>query len=329
MQNNFWKKIKTPIMALAPMSGVTDASFRRMLCKCGRPDVFWTEFVSVDGLFSRGKKHCLEILQFSAKEHPIVAQVFGSDPVQFEKAAQLIAELGFDGIDINMGCPDGDVEKRGAGAALIKNPDLAVEIIRAVKRGLLKGCSEIPVSVKTRIGYDKNQIDEWIPILLKENIAALTVHLRTRNELYAYPANWKLARQIVKLRDTYAPETVILGNGDIKSLAEARELAEQAGLDGVMIGRSVLGNPWFFSGQSPTLPERLKAVIEHAEIFDDLHKDNIKEKKYYKKFASVKKYFHGYVKEFSGVRDLRERLMRIKNTSDIKKVVKDFLEDQS
>lgn len=185
-------------MAVAPMSGVTDEAFRLMLLKHGRPDVFWTEFVLVDGLFSKGRKIFIETLKFKEAERPIVAQVFGSDPELFEKAAKMIKNMKFDGIDINMGCPDRDVEKQGAGAALIKNPNLAKQIIRATK----KGAGRMPVSVKTRIGYGKDQIKEWIQVLLRENINALTVHFRTRNEKYKSLTHWELAQKIVKLRNS-------------------------------------------------------------------------------------------------------------------------------
>ncbi|MDD3970184.1 MAG: tRNA-dihydrouridine synthase family protein, partial [Candidatus Pacebacteria bacterium] len=204
MPSNFWKKLKKPIMVMAPMSGVTDDAFRLMFLKYGKPDVFWTEFVSVEGLFSKGSENCLKILKFSKKERPIIAQVFGSDPTYFKKAAHEIEHLGFDGIDINMGCPDKAIEQKGSGAALIKNVNLAKEIIRATKEG-----TKLPVSVKTRLGYDENQINEWIIPLLKENIAALTIHFRTRKEMYRYPAQWNLAKEIVRLRDLYSPETLI------------------------------------------------------------------------------------------------------------------------
>jgi nifR3 family TIM-barrel protein len=315
MAKNFWKKLKKPacagrpIMALAPMSGVTDKSFRLMLLKLGRPDVFWTEFVSADGLLSeRGEKYCLGVLEHSKKEKPIVAQLFGGNSVNFEKAAKIVAELGFDGIDINMGCPDSDIEKRGGGASLIKNSDLAKEIIRATK----KGAGKVPVSVKTRIGYEKNQIAKWIPELLKENIAALTVHLRTRNEMYRARAHWELAKEIVKLRDKYAPETLILGNGDVESLPEARKLVKETGLDGIMVGRGVLKNPWFFSERLPSVQERLDAVLEHAEIFES------------KNFDAIKKYFHAYVKNFKGAKELRDKLMKVKNTAETKKAMENF-----
>ena len=297
-------------MVVAPMSGVTDEAFRLMFLKYGRPDVFWTEFVSIAALVSeKGRDYCLDVLKFSPKEKPIVAQIFGSDPAQFEKAAKLIVELGFDGIDINMGCPDRDIEKQGAGAALIKNPALAKEIIRATK----KGAGKIPVSVKTRIGYNKNEISEWIPTLLKEDIAALTVHLRTRKEMYVPGAHWDLAEEIVKLRDLHAPKTLILGNGDIKSLKEANQLIKKTGIDGVMIGRAVLGNPWFLSDKVPTISERLNAIIEHVGFYKGEY------------FDTLKKHFHAYTKGFRGAKDAREHLMKTKNIEEVKKIVEEFL----
>ena len=310
MADNFWKKLKKPIMAIAPMSGVTDEPFRLMFLKYGKPSFFWTEFTSAEGLFSKGREACLRVLKFSPKERPIIAQIFGANPDDFERAAKLIADLGFDGVDINMGCPDSNIEKKGAG--------------------------KMPVSVKTRIGYDKNQIDEWIPAILKENIAALTVHFRTKKEMYLAPAHWELAKEIVKLRDKYSPETLILGNGDVGSLAEAKRLVKETGLDGVVVGRSVLGNPWFFlaspklgseggSAYSPTILERLNAVIEHAEIFDDFHKEDVGKKDYHKKFASIKKHFHAYTKGFRGAKEVRDSLMNVKNTKETKKVISDFL----
>lgn len=319
MQDNFWKKIaprgtrKQPIMAIAPMSGVTDQAFRLMFSKYGKPDVFWTEFVPVAGFLSKGKAHCLKVLKFFPAERPIVAQVFGADPLEFEKAAAIIADLGFDGIDINMGCPDKDVEKKGGGAALIKNPNLAKEIIRATKRG----AGKIPVSVKTRIGYDKNQISEWIPALFSEDLAALTVHFRTRNELYGVPAKWELAKEVVKLRDRIAKNTLILGNGDVKSFLDAQKLAKTTRLDGIMIGRGVLGNPWFFSKHEPSVLERLNAIVEHAEIFEKLNDG--------KQFETLKKHFHAYAKGFNGARDLRDSLMKVNNARETKKIIADFL----
>ncbi len=326
MKSNFWEKLNSartgkPIMVMAPMSGVTDEAFRLMFLKYGKPDVFWTEFVPVDGLFSKGKDHCLETLSFFKKERPIVAQLFGSNPVIFKEAAKIIAKLGFDGIDINMGCPDKDVEKRGAGADLIKNPTLAVEIIRATK----EGAGGLPISVKTRIGYKKNEIDTWIVALLKEKLAALTIHLRTRDEMYRNEAHWELAEKIVQLRDRYSPDTLILGNGDVKSLAGAHKLVKKTGVDGVMIGRNIIGNPWFFSDKLPTIQERLNAVVEHAEIFEDLHKKDILRDGHLRRFETLKKHFHAYTKGFSGAKELREQLMKVKSAKETRAVIESFL----
>jgi nifR3 family TIM-barrel protein len=309
MQSNFWKKLKKPIFAIAPMSGVTDDAFRQMFLKYGKPDVFWTEFVSVEGLFSKGREVCLKTLKYSQKEHPIVAQVFGSDPMYFKKAAEEIERLGFDGIDINMGCPDKAIEQQGAGAALIKDVDLAKQIIRATKEG-----TKIPVSVKTRLGYDENQITEWIVPLLQENIAVLTIHFRTKKEMYRSPAQWGLAKEIVRLRDLYSPETLIIGNGDVKSLAQAHELIKESKINGIMIGRATVGNPWFFSDRLLTIRERLEAIIEHTEIFNDPQR-----------FNTLKKHFHAYAKDFRGAKELRDRLMETKDSFEVKELIEEFL----
>jgi len=299
-------------MISAPMLGVTDAAFRRMLLKFGRPDVFWTEFVSVDGLFSRGRKNLLPYLKFLPAEHPIVAQVFGADPDLFEKAAAMVKDLGFDGIDINMGCPDRDVVKQGAGAALIENYDLAKQIIRATKRG----AGKLPVSVKTRLGCSKKQTAEWTKALLGENLAALTVHLRAKDETFGVPARWESIKGIVKLRDRFAPETLIFGNGDVESLEKARRLAEKTGLDGIMIGRGVLENPWFFSQRGPDVRERMDSIVEHTKIFDKVGNP--------KNFDSLKKYFKRYATGFRGAKDLRGLLMKAKSAGEVRKIIKDF-----
>jgi len=323
MQKNFWEKLKKPIMSMAPMSGISDEAFRLMFLKYGRPDVFWTEFVSVDGLVSeKGKEYCLNVLKYNKKEKPIIAQIFGSNPLYFEKSAKIIADLGFDGIDINMGCPDRDIEKNGGGADLIKNPELAREIIRATK----KGAEKIPVSVKTRIGYDENEISKWIPLILKENISVLTVHFRTREELSGPPAHWELAKEVVKLRNKISPKTLVFGNGDVKSLKEAQRLVKETGLDGIMIGRGLLGNIWFFSEKNPTIKERINAIIEHSEIFDNLHKKDMDKNGHYKQFDAMKKHFHAYTKSFRGAKELREKLMKIKNTAQVKEICKSAIE---
>lgn len=317
MDKSFWAKLKKPIMALAPMANVTDAAFRRQFVECGKPDIFWTEFVSIDGLLSKGKEKLLVDFWFSKDEHPIVAQIFGSDPKKFEEVAGMVAELGFDGVDINMGCPDRAVEKQGAGASLIKNPELAKEIIRSTK----KGARGLPVSVKTRIGYKKNEIEEWIPQLLGEELAALSVHLRTREEMSDVAAHWELAPKIIELRNKYSPNTLILANGDINSLTEAQTKVKETGIDGVMIGRGIFGNPWFFSDHKPDISEKLERMVRHTELFEELY---LGEKRF-KNFDVMKKHYKAYISGFDGAKELRVRLMGAHNSAEVKKLVNDFL----
>jgi len=328
MVKNFWTKLQKPIFAIAPMANVTDEAFRRMFVECGlprptnaspewrgRPDIFWTEFVSVEALLSKGKERVLVDLWYGKEEHPIVAQIFGAKPEQFEKAAALVRELGFDGIDINMGCPDKDVEKQGAGAALIKDPALAKKIIQATKRG----AGNLPVSVKTRIGYAKNEISTWLPALLEEDLAAITVHLRTRSEMSDVAAHWDLAHEIIALRDTHAPNTLILCNGDVGSLDDARAKIAAAGIDGVMIGRGIFGNPWFFSGKNPSIREKLDRMTTHTELFEKLYRSN--EKDHLKNFDVMKKHFKAYASGFLGAKELRIRLMETENATEVRKIV--------
>jgi tRNA-dihydrouridine synthase len=332
---NFWITLPRPIMAMAPMANVTDEAFRRMFAECGAPDVFWTEFVSVEGLLSRGREKLLTDLWFSPAERPIVAQIFGSKPEQFEEVAPLIKKLGFDGIDINMGCPDRGVEKSGAGAALIKDPARA----RAVIRGLKRGAGGLPVSVKTRLGYSRTEeMEDWISALLEENLAALTIHLRTRAEMSDVPAHWDLAPRIVALRNQIAPKTVLLGNGDVRSLEDGRAKAEMSGMDGVMVGSGVFGNPWFFSGRVPDTKERLERLVTHTELFEKLYQsDNPKtigQGGRLKNFDLMKKHYKSYTTNhgadhegFKGAKDLRIRLMEAQNAQEVAKIVRDFLEN--
>jgi nifR3 family TIM-barrel protein len=310
-----------PFFAIAPMADVTDIAFRQMFVKYGRPDVFWTEFVSADGLCSAGREVLLKDLAFSKKEKPIVAQIFSSNPENCLKTAQLIAKLGFDGIDINMGCPDRNVEKQGAGAALMKNPKLAQEIIRATK----VGAGKMPVSVKTRIGYNKDQIDEWIPKLLEMDIAALTVHGRTRKEMSDVPARWEDIARVVKIRDKMGKDTLIIGNGDVQSLEDGLAKAQISGVDGVMVGRGVFGNPWFFNKKQKEIPtrEKLKVLVEHTKLFEKkLSSTGIKN------FAVMKKHFKAYVTGFDRAKELRMELMETTNAKEVEKVISTFLKNK-
>lgn len=324
MISGFWKQLKKPIFVLAPMANVTDAAFRRVIAKYGKPDVMWTEFVACDGLVSAGRDKLLIDFMYSEAERPIVAQIFGSKPENFYKTALLVQELGFDGIDINMGCPDRNVEKQGAGACLIKNPLLAQEIIKATQRG----AGNLPVSVKTRIGYNKNALSEWLPYLLETEPAAITVHARTRKEMSAVPAHWEVIRDAVALRDKYDSsenKTFILGNGDVKNLKDGEEKIKATGADGVMIGRGIFGNPWLFnpkiSVENIPIQEKLKVMIEHTYLFEEILVEH-------KNFDIMKKHYKAYVNGFDGAKELRIKLMEgAKTAADVERITLEFLQD--
>lgn len=309
-------------MALAPMADVTDAAFRRLIAEHGKPDVMFTEFTSADGLFLGGRDALMINIAFTKKEHPIVAQFFTSKPEFMQKAAALALELGFDGVDINMGCPDKAVEKQGAGAALIKTPALAREIIRAAKRGVQ---DKIPVSLKTRIGYKMDELDTWLPELLAEEPAAITLHARTRKEMSDVPARWEMVAKAVLIRDRLKSKTLILGNGDIASLSDAMKKVKESGADGAMLGRAIFGNPWLFANLAHAKRERqiehppvsqeekIKMMIEHAKLYEKLFKG-------VKNFAIMKKHFKAYVSGWAGAKELRARLMNTKDAKEVSKI---------
>ncbi len=317
VKKNFWEKLKKPFYCLAPMADVTDVAFRAMMAKYGKNPanknqvVFWTEFVSADGLCNKtGRKNLAHILKFSKPEKPIVAQVFGANPKNMEKACRLISKLGFDGIDINMGCPDKSVVKQGAGSALIKNPQLAREIIQAA----IRGGNGLPVSVKTRVGFNKEEIDTWIPALLAEDISALTVHARTKKEMSKVPANWNYVKRVAELVRASGKNIPVIGNGDVKDLTDAKEKIKKYGSDGVMVGRGVFGNPWFFSGQDIneiSVKEKMSVLIEHIKIFDKTLL-----KKSDKNFSVMKKHFKAYINGWAGAKELRNKLMLTETAKD-------------
>lgn len=325
--NNFWQKLPKPFFVLAPMADVTDSAFRRIIAKYSRhdeegggPHVFWTEFVSADGLMSAGREVLKRDLEFTKNELPIVAQLFGSHMEKLEGAARLCQELGFSGIDINMGCPDKSIEKQLCGAAMIRNPELAVEAIRAVKRG----APNLPVSVKTRIGYNTNQINEWIPKLLAEDISALTIHCRTRKEMSKVPARWEHVKEVVEIRNKLAPNTLIIGNGDVVDIVDARKKAEETGCDGVMLGRAIFGNPWLFDEHKKEVPlsEKLSVMVEHTKLYEELLGD-------IKSFSIMKKHYKAYVHGFEGATELRAKLMECNTASEVSGVVEDWLSKNS
>ena len=306
------------------MADVTDAAFRRLIAKYskgkdGKLDVMWTEFVSADGLCSVGKKKLLHLLKFSKKEKPIVAQLFGAKPETMLRAAAIVARIGFDGIDINMGCPDRAVEKQGGGAALIKNPKLARELIRAAKRGAASADRRIPVSVKTRIGYNKNDLASWLPELLAEKPAAIIIHARTRKELSNVPARWEHIREAVAIRNQLKSKTLIIGNGDVNDLADAYEKVKMSGADGAMVGRALFGRPWLFQHsqeyENVDIKKRMRILLEHTKLFDKILGKH-------KSFAVMKKHFKAYVTGFPGAKELRAKLMVTKNVAEVKKILK-------
>lgn len=317
-------------MVLAPMADVTDTAFRSLFAKYGKPDVTWTEFVSADGLVMApndnpddsglsSQQKLLKDLEYGDDERPIVAQLFSSHPEHMEKAAKLVQDLGYDGIDINMGCPDRSIEKQGCGSAMIKNPESAKAIIAAVKRG----APNIPVSVKTRIGYNKmDDFEGWITHLLKQDIACLTIHWRTRKEMSKVAAHWELAPRAVELRNQIAPDTLIIGNGDVASLEDAQQKVDDTGVDGVMIGRGIFGNPWFFNKDVDrdtdiSIEERLQVMLEHTKLFE--------ERLSHKSFAVMKKHYKAYVDGFPGAKELRVALMETQNSDEVRSVVESFL----
>ncbi len=317
------------LTVVAPMADVTDIAFRTLLAKYGKPDVMWTEFVSADGLNSPGREVLKRDLEFTDIERPIVAQLFTSTPENMKKAAALCRELGFDGIDINMGCPDKSIEKQGAGAAHIKDWRQAQKVIRAAQ----EGAEHLPVSVKTRLGYNKVEFMEWLPKILECNIPALTVHLRTRKEMSLVDAHWDLMPEVVKLvREMTGPisegGTIIMGNGDIKSVTEGKKVAKETGADGVMVGRGIFGTPWFFSdaensgtnaeGRGKSLEERLKICIEHTKLYEEKLGD-------IKSFAIMKKHYKAYVHGFDGAKELRMELMECKNSQEVEEKINAFL----
>lgn len=345
---NFWEKMDKPILCLAPMADVTDAAFRYMIAKYSKGEnisdisyVTYTEFVSADGLIlapEEGKKKLLKGFEYNEIERPIVAQLFTSKPEMMEKAAALVAKLGFDGVDINMGCPDRNVEKQGAGAGLIKNPKLARELIVAAREGVQ---NKIPVSVKTRLGYNKDELETWLPELLAENPAAIVIHTRTRKEMSKVPARWERVKRAVEIRDEIQGEvnseeeqkrtllalghkdkalgkivsaplragisdsfdsktqTLIIGNGDVESVGDALQKCKDSGADGAMLGRAVFGDPWLFAKEKPTGEERLSALVEHSKLFEEKFNG-------FKNFALMKKHFKSYIAAASSSKDGRE-----------------------
>ncbi len=346
-QNNCWTRLKSPFIGLAPMDGVTDHPDRYIQKKYGQPDIVYTEFATVEG-FCRGVKVPLRDFIFDETQRPIIAQIYGKTPQFFRETATVICQLGFDGIDINMGCPAKSVTNGGAGAGLIRTPKLAQEIIKATQAGVqdwvngktATDCENItpqiaqevesrylnlppqyqqkktiPVSVKTRIGFDQPIVEQWLPALLETNPAAIAVHGRTLRQGYSGKADWnEIGKAVAIAKDT---STLVIGNGDVSSKKEAIKKTNQYGVAGVLIGRASFGNPWVFVDDEE-ISDRQKALIaiEHAQLYE---KTFSKDKKY--SFLPMRKHLGWYIRGFAGAKEIRKQLMQTNNSQEIRAIL--------
>ena len=367
---NFWAKIPKPIIGLSPMDGVTDASFRFITAKHGKPDVILTEFVNIQSAL-HSPQTLLKDLTYSEIERPIVAQIYGKTPELFYQVAHVVCELGFDGLDINMGCPARKVAATGCGAALIRTPMIAREIVRAAHRGiqdwhhgqtledlnlradLIQGIHEInlarngwktppqrrriPVSVKTRLGYDRVIVEEWLGVLLEEQLAAISLHGRTLEQGYRGTADWEAIARAV---ETATPtDTLLIGNGDAQDLSDVYRRVQQTGVDGVLVGRGAQGDPWLFrfknrvkealcSGEEIVLPEssvslaeRFAVIVEHSEHFERLCGRS--------RFMAMRKHLTWYCRNFRGAAEMRAKMTRANSADEVRYRLQEFAQNFS
>ncbi len=369
---NFWAALPQPILGLAPMDGVTDAAFRRVVASQGRPDITFTEFTNVNEI-CRGPDHLLSSLIYSEAERPIVAQLYGKDPEQFYRAAQVVCELGFDGLDINMGCPSKSVAASGSGAALIKTPDLAHAILRAARQGLedwaggqsihsqgfkpsriefihtlnYNRCGVpvvprrlLPLSIKTRLGFDCVVVERWVEHLLEVRPAAITVHGRTLQQMYRGAADWAAIAEAAKL--ARGTETLMLGNGDVGTLVDAVRRAAESRVQGVLVGRGTLGSPWFFREKErarqafteqqdlTTIPvtaweppvslsHRMQVMLDHARQYEAIAGLDC--------FRSIRKHLGWYCKGFPHAAAMRAKMFGVSTVQDVERIVAEFCQD--
>lgn len=320
---SFLNDLPKPFFVLAPLDDVTDTVFRRVIADCAAPDLFFTEFVNVDGLQSPGRPKLLKKLIFTPVEAPLIAQLWGKDPQNFYRTAQQLAdgtlagELGlpkgvnFAGVDLNMGCPAKDVVKTGVCSALINDRNLAKDIITATREGLNE---RLPLSVKTRTGY--NELDmSWPEFLLGQKLNMLTIHGRTRKQMSKVPADWQVIGRVRELRDKLATDTLIVGNGDVRDRRHGQELAEKYGLDGIMIGRGVFEDPYAFAARSPwpDMPreQKIEMYKKHVKLFEETWHNRERH------IATLNKFCKIYINNFNGAKELRERLMHADSTEEL------------
>ncbi len=308
---NILEQLPRPFFVLAPMDDVTDTVFRRIVNEAAPADLYFTEFVNVDGLQSPGRERLLPKLRFTEGEQPLIGQIWGKNPENYYKTTKDLIEMGYSGVDINMGCPDKAIVKNGCCSALIENRELAGEIITAVKKA---AGDHFPVSVKTRVGFTTIDLS-WIEFLLSHKLNMLTIHLRTTKEMSKVPAHWDLMTEIKAMRDRISPSTLLVGNGDIMTKKQGEELALQYGLDGVMVGRGIFHDPYLFSDNSHwdtvRKEERIAMYRKHVELFAHTWQNNERRVPTLNKFCKV------YIQNFDGAKELRERLMNAQTTDEL------------
>ena len=316
MTDNFWRDLPRPFFILAPMEDVTDVVFRHVVSEAARPDVFFTEFTNtVSYCHPEGIDSVRGRLTFTEDEQPMVAHIWGDQPEHFRQMSIGMAEQGFKGVDINMGCPVPNVAAKGKGCGLIRRPEVAAEIIEAAKAGGL------PVSVKTRLGY--TNVDEWrdwLTHIFEQDIANLSIHLRTKKEMSKVDAHWELIPEIKKLRDEIAPNTLLTINGDIPDRETGLKLVNQYGVDGVMIGRGIFTNPFAFAKESkdPSAKELLDLFRLHLDLFDKYSKLESRS------FRPLRRFFKIYVRGIQGAAELRNQLMSTESTDEVRVLLDNF-----
>lgn len=319
---NIWQSLPKPILILAPMDDVTDVVFRQIITEVGKPTLLFTEFTNCDGLNSPGREKLLTRLRYTPEQKPIIAQIWGADPDTYFKSAQLIEEMGFDGIDINLGCPQHDVLKQGCCAALINFPHRVKQLIEAVKAG----APNTPLSIKTRIGVNQIITEDWIGFLLEQDLAAITVHGRTAKEMSKVPAHWDEIGKAVQLKNKIAPQTILIGNGDVQSVAEAHSKVQEYGVDGVMIGRGIFNNIWMFKTDHPdyqaSLHERFSLLLTHLDLFHQTWGTT-------QNFAIIRKFVKAYINGFNSASEIRQELMTCQSYEELKQAIQTHQESLS
>ena len=342
-KQNIWQKLKerhsAGFLALAPMADVTDNPFRKILSEIAAPDLYYTEFVAADGLAHPvARDKLMSMLKFEKAQRPIVAQIFSHNPENLRAAAELIQKLDFNGVDLNMGCPQKNINKQICGAELIKSENR--HLVTSAVKALRAGAPRLPVSLKTRLGY--NQIDmQWLEFVLSHKPAALLIHLRTKKEMSKVPAHWELMTEIRELRDRISPDTVLVGNGDVLSAEDGLAKCKEHGIDGVLIGRGLFTNPWFFTSEvqplepaevgplNKTPEERIELALRHTRYFlEEYGGDKPRKDASYprgKSFNLMKKFYKIYINGFAGAKELRIELMSCRGYEDVERVCGEFL----